>query len=117
MHGIKYFFLNKNNQTIQGGAKKKFQGVCRFIYKSAEGFRQICPGQTRILSVFPLSLLSTIIINVLLFYPFARNLSINMFVIKREMIWNIKLVRDLYFYHVFKKNEKRKKDEPLNEMF
>jgi tellurite resistance protein TehA-like permease len=61
--------------------------------------------------------LSTIIINVLLFYPFARNLSINMFVIKREMIWNIKLVRDLYFYHVFKKNEKRKKDEPLNEMF
>jgi hypothetical protein len=26
MHGIKYFFLNKNNQTIQGGGKKKFQG-------------------------------------------------------------------------------------------
>jgi hypothetical protein len=25
MHGIKYFFLNKNNQTIQGG-KKNFQG-------------------------------------------------------------------------------------------
>jgi hypothetical protein len=22
MHGIKYFFLNKNNQTIQGGQKK-----------------------------------------------------------------------------------------------
>jgi hypothetical protein len=22
MHDIKYFFLNKNNQTIQGGAKK-----------------------------------------------------------------------------------------------
>jgi hypothetical protein len=25
MHGIKYFFLKKNNQTIQGG-KKNFQG-------------------------------------------------------------------------------------------
>jgi hypothetical protein len=25
MHGIKYFFLNKNNQTIQGG-QKNFQG-------------------------------------------------------------------------------------------
>jgi hypothetical protein len=25
MHGIKYFFLNKNNQTIQGG-QKKFPG-------------------------------------------------------------------------------------------
>jgi hypothetical protein len=25
MHDIKYFFLNKNNQTIQGG-KKIFQG-------------------------------------------------------------------------------------------
>jgi hypothetical protein len=25
MHGIKYFFLNKNNQTIQGGGKKNFQ--------------------------------------------------------------------------------------------
>jgi hypothetical protein len=25
MHGIKYFFLNKNNQTIQGG-QKKFSG-------------------------------------------------------------------------------------------
>jgi hypothetical protein len=25
MHDIKYFFLNKNNQTIQGG-KKNFQG-------------------------------------------------------------------------------------------
>jgi hypothetical protein len=25
MHGIKYFFLNKKNQTIQGG-KKNFQG-------------------------------------------------------------------------------------------
>jgi hypothetical protein len=28
MHGIKYFFLNKNNQTIQGG-KKNFQGGTR----------------------------------------------------------------------------------------
>jgi hypothetical protein len=26
MHGIKYFFLNKNNQTIQGGGAKKFPG-------------------------------------------------------------------------------------------
>jgi hypothetical protein len=26
MHDIKYFFLNKNNQTIQGGAKKNFRG-------------------------------------------------------------------------------------------
>jgi hypothetical protein len=26
MHGIKYFFLNKNNQTIRRGGKKKFQG-------------------------------------------------------------------------------------------
>jgi hypothetical protein len=25
MHGIKYFFLNKNNQTIQGGTKKNFR--------------------------------------------------------------------------------------------
>jgi hypothetical protein len=25
MHDIKYFFLNKNNQTIQGG-KKNFKG-------------------------------------------------------------------------------------------
>jgi hypothetical protein len=28
MHGIKYFFLNKNNQTIQGG-KKNFQKEAR----------------------------------------------------------------------------------------
>jgi hypothetical protein len=28
MHGIKYFFLNKNNQTIQGG-QKKFPGGAR----------------------------------------------------------------------------------------
>jgi hypothetical protein len=27
MHGIKYFFLNKNNQTIQGGAKKISRGA------------------------------------------------------------------------------------------
>jgi hypothetical protein len=26
MHDIKYFFLNKNNQTIQGGGKKIFRG-------------------------------------------------------------------------------------------
>jgi hypothetical protein len=25
MHDIKYFFLNKNNQTIQEGAKKNFR--------------------------------------------------------------------------------------------
>jgi hypothetical protein len=29
MHGIKYFFLNKNNQTIQGGSKKNFQKETR----------------------------------------------------------------------------------------
>jgi hypothetical protein len=29
MHGIKYFFLNKNNQTIQGGGQKKFSGGTR----------------------------------------------------------------------------------------
>jgi hypothetical protein len=29
MYGIKYFFLNKNNQSIQGGSKKNFQGGTR----------------------------------------------------------------------------------------
>jgi hypothetical protein len=32
MYGIKYFFLNKNNQTIlRGGGKNKFQGKRQII--------------------------------------------------------------------------------------
>jgi hypothetical protein len=30
MHGIKYFFLNKNNQTIQKGAKKISRGETNY---------------------------------------------------------------------------------------
>jgi hypothetical protein len=40
MHGIKYFFLNKNNQTIQGGQKKfPGRGTCRKHYRKALFFK------------------------------------------------------------------------------
>jgi hypothetical protein len=51
MHGIKFFFLNKNNQTIQGG-QKKFSGGGKLpktllkntIFQNPEGGGMCPPG-------------------------------------------------------------------------
>jgi hypothetical protein len=99
MHGIKYFFLNKNNQTIQRGrGKKNFQGgTCRKHYRKTLFFKiqeGTCPPWINLGPPLPklktLRALSTFKFCKLQFYPWHA-----------VTVWNILLtvlpLKSLYF--------------------